>query len=572
MLNKEKIHLMCDGLRLGMPQKLIAERAKCSIYAVSRMSRKRPIRVLLWGDSHCGSNVGLTPPAYQTKFTPDPKTEEHRTLNKWAQLQEESWNWYIDRLNMLKPIDKLFVLGDAIDGTGHRSGGTELIFVDRKIQVRMAIEALEAVEAKDMMMVYGCLTAGHRILTADLRYIPVEQLREGDKLLAFESNQPKGKLRRKWIESEVIGNSPIRAEVYELSLSDGTTLQATGEHPFLIKATGREYRWRTVRQMYKYLHYADGKRNRNPFIQFNRILPVWETNKSYEAAYLAGFFDGEGSCSQRLKECRNNWAERIFSVSASQKNNIVLATVKKYLSKLRIPFSVSNKYKEDPDMFNLFVRGGIAQCLRFLGEIRPKRLLENFSVSKLGSIRTSHKDNTTIIDIQPIGIQTVWALGTTSGTYISEGFLSHNTPYHTGDSEDFELDIAQHFKCKIGGHEWEDVNGCVFDLKHKQGNCDNPATGLFQQIRDHREWAGLGEQPKANILVRAHTHRFCITKLEDCIGIAIPALQSYGTRFGSRQCSRKVQFGLVALDVWPDGVVVEHISIAKLAGHITHKN
>jgi len=537
---------------------------------VDKVSGIKPIRILLWGDSHCGSNVGLTPPAYQTKYTPNPKTEEHRTLNKWAKLQEESWNWYINNLNMLKPIDKLFYLGDGIDGTGRRSGGTELIYVDRKVQVQMAIEAIEAAEAKSMAMVYGCLTAGHRILTADLRYIPVEQLKEGDKLLAFESNQPKGKIRRKWLETKVNANRPIQEEVYELKLSDGTTMQATSDHPFLIKNHG--YHWKTVKQLYDASHYKNGQHNKYPPIAFSRCLPVWETNTSYEAAYLAGFFDGEGSCSQRLKKTRNNWAERMLNVCASQKDTIVLSTVKKYLSKLKIPFYTSNKYKEDLDMYNLNIKGGIAQCLRFLGEIRPKRLLENFNISKLGSIRAAYKDNTTIIDIKPIGKKTVWALGTDSGTYISEGFLSHNTPYHTGQEEDFEMDIATHFGCKIGGHEWEEVNGCMFDLKHKQGNTDNPTTGLWQQIRDHREWAGLGEQPKADVLIRAHTHRFCILKMEDCIGITIPALQAYGSKFGARQCSRKVQFGLVALDVWPDGVVVEHIHIAKLAGHITHKN
>ena len=301
MLSSEVVHQICCGLRLGMPQVAIAKIAGCSRYTVSRVSQIKWVRILLWGDSHCGSYVGLTPPAYQTKFTPNPKTEEHRTLNKWANLQKECWDWYIDKLELLKPIDKLFYLGDGIEGTGHRSGGTELIVVDRKVQVQMAIEAIEVAEAKEMIMVYG-------------------------------------------------------------------------------------------------------------------------------------------------------------------------------------------------------------------------------------------------------------------------------TPYHTGQSEDFELDIARHFKCKIGGHEWEEVNGCMFDLKHKQGNTDNPTTGLWQQIRDHREWAGLGEQPRADVLVRAHTHRFCILKIEDCIGITIPALQAYGSKFGARQCSRKVQFGLVALDVWPDGEIVEHIHIAKLASHVTHKN
>lgn len=301
MLSKEIIHQICCGLRLRIPHKIIARRIGCSIRAVRRLVQKKPVRILLWGDTHCGSNVGLTPPAYQTKFTPNPQTEEHRTLNKWAKLQEECWNWYVAKVNMLKPIDKLFYLGDGIDGTAHRCGGTDLIQIDRKVQIKMAIEAIEVAGATEMVMVYG-------------------------------------------------------------------------------------------------------------------------------------------------------------------------------------------------------------------------------------------------------------------------------TPYHTGQAEDFELDIAQHFKCKIGAHEWEEVNGCMFDLKHKQGNCDNPATGLFQQIRDHREWAGLGEQPKADVLIRAHTHRFCMLKIEDCTGITIPALTAYGTKFGARQCSRKVQFGLIALDVWTDGVVVEHVHIAKLAAHVTHKN
>lgn len=301
MLDKEMIHRICCGLRLRMPHRAIAQRIKCSMHTVRRIAQKRPVRILLWGDAHCGSNVGLTPPAFQSKFTPNPQTEEERTLNKWAKLQKECWDWYVGKVKMLQPIDKLFYLGDGIDGTAHRCGGTDLIHIDRKVQVRMAIKSLEIVEAKSMVMVYG-------------------------------------------------------------------------------------------------------------------------------------------------------------------------------------------------------------------------------------------------------------------------------TPYHGGEREDFEMDIAQHFNCKIGAHEWEEVNGCMFDLKHKQGNCDNPATGLFQQIRDQREWAGLGEQPNAAVLIRAHTHRFCMLKIEDCIGIAIPSLQGYGTKFGARQCSRKVQFGLVALDVWPDGVIEEHVHIAKLAGHITHKN
>ena len=301
MLTKQQIHQICTGLRLGLSHPTITKMVGCSINSVRRISSAGSKRVLFFGDSHCGSNVGLTPPAYQYQYIPNPKTEEHRTRDKWAKLQKECWDWYTDKVNMLKPIDLLLNMGDNIDGDGGRSGGTELITTDRKVQVCMAIEAIEQIEAKKMTMVYG-------------------------------------------------------------------------------------------------------------------------------------------------------------------------------------------------------------------------------------------------------------------------------TPYHTGQAEDFEVDIATHFKCKIGSHEWEEINGCTFDLKHKQSNCKNPATGLWNDIVDNREWAILGEQPKANVLVRAHTHRFTLLRIEDCVGITIPALQAYGTKFGARACTRKVQFGLLALDVWPDGEIIEHVHIAKLTNHITHRN
>jgi hypothetical protein len=150
--------------------------------------------------------------------------------------------------------------------------------------------------------------------------------------------------------------------------------------------------------------------------------------------------------------------------------------------------------------------------------------------------------------------------------------MVYGTAYHTGNAEDFEVDIATHFNTKIGSHEWEEVNGVVFDIKHDQSSTKNPGTSLFNAVVDNREWAVLGEQPKAGVLIRAHSHRYCVLDLEDCLAISIPSLQAYGTKFGSRKCSRKVQFGLMALDVWPDGVVQQHLHIAKLAGHKTKVN
>lgn len=310
MITPQQMSIVCIGLRNRKSLGEIAESADLGYTTVRKINTMGPCRVLLPSDLHCGSNVGLTPPSYQIPILPNPTTLEHKKRNKWGLLQRECWNWYINILDLLRPINKVFVLGDCIDGTGHRSGGTELIVTDRKVQAAMAVECLKQIN--------GVLANG------------------------------------------------------------------------------------------------------------NSQIPEYS-----------------------------------------------------------------------------FVYG---------------------------------------------------------------------TPYHAGTAEDFEIEVADGMNGKIGSHEWEVVNGITFDLKHKQGNTQNPATSLFNEVRDNREWVVNGEQPKADILVRGHTHRLCVMEVEDCTAISVPALQGYGTKFGSRQCSRKVQFGLMAVDVWPDGVCVRHVHIAKLSGHITKAN
>lgn len=300
-MTSDNLHQICNGLRAHKKHSDIAHVVGCKSSTVNRISQKGPTRILFLNDTHCGSNVGLTPPAYQYAYIENPKSEDQRIRNKWSRLQKECWSWYVETLRLLGPFDKCFIIGDMIDGDGSRSGGTELIVVDRSVQVSMAYECIRQVKAGYFSMVFG-------------------------------------------------------------------------------------------------------------------------------------------------------------------------------------------------------------------------------------------------------------------------------TPYHTGNQEDFEMILAEKLGCKIGGHEWEKVNETVFDLKHKQGNTMNPATSLYNEIRDHREWVAVNEQPKADVIVRAHTHRFCIYQVEDMMAISLPGLQAYGTKFGARQCSRKVHFGLVAVDVWPDGVVVPHVRIAALKSHKTRSN
>lgn len=111
--------------------------------------REKPLyRVLLAGDLHCGHLAGLTPPAY--RINPDSPTQR-----RFYDLQKETWEWYIQQIQGLRPFTHAVWNGDLIEGKGPRSGSTELITADRNLQCDMAVEAIGVVGAKTNVVVYG---------------------------------------------------------------------------------------------------------------------------------------------------------------------------------------------------------------------------------------------------------------------------------------------------------------------------------------------------------------------------------------------------------------------------------
>jgi len=80
---------------------------------------------------------------------------ENPKIAKFARIQRTLWDRYRDMLKALKPIDVLIVNGDAIDGKGQKSGGTELITSDRDEQALMAARCIQEVGAPVVYMTYG---------------------------------------------------------------------------------------------------------------------------------------------------------------------------------------------------------------------------------------------------------------------------------------------------------------------------------------------------------------------------------------------------------------------------------
>jgi len=142
--------------------------------------------------------------------------------------------------------------------------------------------------------------------------------------------------------------------------------------------------------------------------------------------------------------------------------------------------------------------------------------------------------------------------------------LTYGTPFHTGNQEDFEGIIAMSLRAtgmdaKICSHGFYSIGGKNFNVKHKvasSGVSYGRLTPVAKEINWNRAWAARGEEAKADVLIRSHVHYFGEVKLDGCVGITTPSLQGLGDKYGSRQCSGTVDFGIVVIDILDDGIVI----------------
>jgi hypothetical protein len=138
---------------------------------------------------------------------------------------------------------------------------------------------------------------------------------------------------------------------------------------------------------------------------------------------------------------------------------------------------------------------------------------------------------------------------------------TYGTPYHVGAEDDWEGMITSQLKesghdADIKGQQWIEINGTTFDIKHKVGASSIPHGRSTPQKKEqlwNLIWSDIGGQPRADIFLRSHVHYFDYSGTSTYLAMTLPALQGQGTKFGSRQCSGVVDFGLVWFDCYEDG-------------------
>ena len=114
--------------------------------------------------------------------------------------------------------------------------------------------------------------------------------------------------------------------------------------------------------------------------------------------------------------------------------------------------------------------------------------------------------------------------------------------------------IASLYGAKIGAHEWVEVGGVVFDMKHHVGSSSVPhsrSSAISREALWSQLWSDAGHTPKADVLIRSHVHYHAGSfdySIKPHWRLTTPALQAMGTKFGSRRCSGLVDFGFLVFD------------------------
>lgn len=256
----------------------------------------------------------------------------------------------------------------------------------------------------------SCLTPDHKVLTADLRYVPLGEIEVGQQLVSFDETVEESAGRsRRYKTGTVLAVKHEPAPVFAVTLSDGKVFKVTADHKWLVK-TGSMYRWAETNSLRK------GTRLVKP-------LDEWGTDNSYAAGYLSGILDGEG-----CYYVRNTSTADIGQLTISQKPGLVLDKIVNSLSDL---YGVEcSSDINTRGVVSLRMKGGLRNIAKVLGQLRPVRLIDKFKPEHLGRMTTTDADNPTVVSIEPLGEQTIVRIDIDAKTMIVEGYAHHNCYLH----------------------------------------------------------------------------------------------------------------------------------------------
>jgi DNA polymerase I-like protein with 3'-5' exonuclease and polymerase domains len=354
-----------------------------------------------------------------------------------------------------------------------------------------------------------CLDPTTRLLTEDLTWEPCGDIQRGRTLVGFdeELRGHQTKLRR----SVVLNTQRLLKPCYRITTTKGEVVSSDC-HRWVVRR-GKKSGGGAVRQWVR----TDELRVGDPI---GYLMDPWETDASCEAAYLAGFFDGEGWCSPGAKNRAGG------TVGFGQNEGPLLEKVRSMLAAKGFETGkTSSKQNKKNKVAKVYLRRGAFSSLRFLGSIRPSRLLPKSRVLWEGRRSFSNQTEAAVVlSVEFLGEREVVAIETTTKTFIAEGMLSHNCDYNQ-----LELRLLAHYSqdpnlvyAYVHGQDLHKLTAEALDIDRPGGKIINFALAyglsfytLVEQFGEEKAkevWPLLRERyrvlQKFTNAVHAYAHEF----------------------------------------------------------------
>jgi hypothetical protein len=296
-----------------------------------------------------------------------------------------------------------------VQGTGSSKSGEEVY--------ESAVPSLDQFDPDALIYIPSspwCLEPDTKVLTEDLRWVPVKSVQVGDRLIGFDEEcQGQGK-GRTWRPAVVTESTIIHAPRYEMTMKSGKKIVCTGEHMWLGRRSQTDYQWIKTSKL-------------KPGDKIKTLgVDPWEPEETYDAGWLSGFFDGEGHLSAKI-----GGANGLTTLGYAQIFGPIQERAELLLKErgYEVKNAVGHADRGDRAVAKARIYGGTAEILRFLGTVRPQRLLNSFPQKFYGGRIYGRLDKAIdhVVSVKQVQDGPVVALGTSTNTLVAEGLLSHNT-------------------------------------------------------------------------------------------------------------------------------------------------
>ena len=419
-------------------------------------------------------------------------------------LTKEGQAWVHLAIPMRFDPDMVFDAGRDIgrpDLVDPRTEPGQLMFADRYSE--RAVRELEG-----DLGPYGCTPAESPILMADLSYKPISSVRAGDEVIGFTTPVP-GIKRSRLIEATVLETFEYTAPVFRLTLDSGAVIRCTEDHKW--------FRRHRDADRPTYLPATVGTR-------LARVCHLGDTDVAAcdqrEAGWLAGFFDGDGSCSVNKRKSGSSTGQIQFYQGAGR-NGPLCDRLEAGLTHFGFEFFYTRDQRKDPKAGANYeyrqyrvVGCDLPMFQKFLHQIRPTKWRHRMVQGALNRKWVLGRER--VVSMEPDGTEKVYALKTTTGNYVVWGLASSNSagqlqqrPSPKGGGEMRKEWLMRYQVKPTRGNKIVLVDPAG-ERKPGAGKRDNTAMGLFLIGEDgnyylidaYRDRLNLTE--RADILFRWH--------------------------------------------------------------------